>query len=82
EVSDNGPGIPAELRERVFERFFRVEHAQKSAPPSAGVGIGLYIARQVIELHGGTIRCDTGPLGGARFTMTIGKLPPGATAEG
>jgi NtrC-family two-component system sensor histidine kinase KinB len=75
EVSDTGPGIPAELRERVFERFFRVEHSQKSAPPSAGVGIGLYIARQVIELHGGTIRCDTGPLGGARVTVTIGKLP-------
>jgi NtrC-family two-component system sensor histidine kinase KinB len=75
EVSDTGPGIPAEFRERVFERFFRVEHAQKSAPPSAGVGIGLYIARQVIELHGGTIRCDQGPLGGARFTVTFGKNP-------
>ena len=81
EVSDTGPGIPAEFRERVFERFFRVEHAKESAPPSAGVGIGLYIARQVIELHGGTIRCDAGPLGGARFAFTIGKIPGHALAN-
>jgi NtrC-family two-component system sensor histidine kinase KinB len=81
EVSDTGPGIPAEFRERVFERFFRVEHVQKSAPPSAGVGIGLYISRQVIELHGGTIRCDAGPLGGARFTVTFGKNPGHALAN-
>jgi len=71
EVSDTGPGIPAEYRERVFERFFRIEHARKSELASAGVGIGLYIARQVIEAHGGAIRCDAGPLGGARFVVTV-----------
>jgi len=75
EVSDSGPGIPPEFRERVFDRFFRVEHARDSVPSSAGVGIGLYIARQVIEAHGGTIRCDEGPLGGARFTVTVPADP-------
>jgi NtrC-family two-component system sensor histidine kinase KinB len=71
EVSDSGPGVPAEYRDRVFERFFRVEHASGNGLGSAGAGIGLYIARQVIELHGGTIRCDASPLGGARFTVEI-----------
>ncbi|HEY5951417.1 MAG TPA: ATP-binding protein, partial [Kofleriaceae bacterium] len=71
EVSDSGPGVPAQFRERVFERFFRVEHASTTALGSAGAGIGLYIARQVIEAHGGTIRCDDSVLGGARFTLTI-----------
>jgi NtrC-family two-component system sensor histidine kinase KinB len=65
-VDDTGPGVPAEYRERVFDRFFRVDHAR-----AAGVGIGLYVARQVIEAHGGTIRCDASPLGGARFTITL-----------
>jgi NtrC-family two-component system sensor histidine kinase KinB len=64
-VDDSGPGVPAELRERIFERFFRADTT------TSGVGIGLYIARQVIEAHGGTLRCDDSPLGGARFTVTL-----------
>ncbi|CAN5165254.1 sensor histidine kinase [soil metagenome] len=48
-VSDHGPGIPAEIRERVFERFARVD------PQSSGAGIGLAIVRRAIESHGGTI---------------------------
>jgi len=71
EVDDTGPGVPPEYRERVFERFFRVEHVRGSHLPSVGVGIGLYIARQVIEAHRGSIRCDASPLGGARFRVTI-----------
>jgi NtrC-family two-component system sensor histidine kinase KinB len=81
EVDDSGPGVPVEYRERVFERFFRVE-----AVTAAGVGIGLYIARQVIEAHGGTIECAASPLGGARFTVTLptetpGKIPGQALAN-
>jgi NtrC-family two-component system sensor histidine kinase KinB len=75
EVGDSGPGIASEYRERVFDRFFRVEHAGAAAVPAAGVGIGLYIARQVIEAHGGTIRCDESPLGGARFVVTVPIAP-------
>jgi NtrC-family two-component system sensor histidine kinase KinB len=66
--------VPAEYRERVFDRFFRVEYAQRGErdePASAGVGIGLYIARQVIEAHGGTIRCNASPLGGACFALVL-----------
>ena len=71
DVDDAGAGVPPEFRERVFERFFRVEHARDTALPAAGAGIGLYIARQVIEAHGGTIRCEASTLGGARFAVTI-----------
>ena len=54
EVQDNGPGIPNELRERVFERFFRVVGNK-----STGSGLGLAIVRQVAELHGGKIELDS-----------------------
>jgi NtrC-family two-component system sensor histidine kinase KinB len=71
EIDDSGPGIAPELRERVFERFFRVGNENPSALAAAGAGIGLYIARQVSEAHGGTIVCEASPLGGARFVVTI-----------
>ena len=71
EVVDTGPGVPAEYRERGFERFFRVEHTRGGEVVSGGVGIGLYIARQVTEAHGGTIRCDEAPDHGGRFVMTL-----------
>jgi NtrC-family two-component system sensor histidine kinase KinB len=60
-VTDRGPGIPAELRERVFEKFFRVEHHQ-GLPRNGvhGTGIGLYLCREIIKAHNGTIACETG----------------------
>lgn len=54
EVRDNGPGIPQELRERVFERFFRV-----LGNKTTGSGLGLTIVRQISELHGAAIELDT-----------------------
>lgn len=54
EVSDNGPGIPAELQNRVFERFFRV-----LGNKSPGSGLGLAIVQQIAELHGGRLLLDT-----------------------
>lgn len=71
EIDDSGPGVPLEFRERVFDRFFRVEQTRDAAFTAAGAGIGLYIARQVIEAHGGTIACEASPLGGARFVATL-----------
>ena len=49
EVHDNGPGIPEEMRQRVFSRFWR-------SGPGAGSGLGMYIARGIVEQHGGTHR--------------------------
>jgi two-component system sensor histidine kinase QseC len=54
EVSDNGPGIPPELRDRVFERFFRV-----LGNKSPGSGLGLAIVQQICDLHGGRVMLDT-----------------------
>ncbi|HZU99916.1 MAG TPA: ATP-binding protein [Planctomycetota bacterium] len=72
-VSDQGPGVPEAYRERIFEKFFRVEHhlddAQKRPP---GAGFGLYLCRQIVEGHGGTIRCLPGENGvGATISIAL-----------
>jgi signal transduction histidine kinase len=67
-VSDNGPGVPADQRERIFEPFVRLPRS-----PRTGTGLGLAIVRRTIEAHGGTVTCDPCPTGGARFTL---RLPP------
>jgi hypothetical protein len=79
-VTDSGPGVPAELRERVFDKFFRVEHHRQDAEEGVrGSGIGLYVAREIVEAHGGTIECTSGPEGrGARFTVQLPVVPPGS----
>jgi NtrC-family two-component system sensor histidine kinase KinB len=60
-VTDAGPGIPAEFRERVFEKFFRVEqHLGRDNSGVRGTGIGLYLCREVVKAHGGTITCEPG----------------------
>ena len=63
EVSDSGPGVPAEDRDKIFEPFFTGK--------TRGTGLGLAIAKRVVELHGGTIRVDDAPGGGARFRIEI-----------
>jgi NtrC-family two-component system sensor histidine kinase KinB len=72
-VTDTGPGIPEPFRERVFEKFFRVEHqggAGESAVP--GTGIGLYLCREIIEAHGSSIRCEPGDAGrGTRIAILL-----------
>ncbi|MEJ7743045.1 MAG: HAMP domain-containing sensor histidine kinase [Nocardioidaceae bacterium] len=71
-VSDDGPGVPVEQRERIFERFARVEGAR--ARSDGGTGLGLAIARSIAERHGGTISLDTpAEPAGARFVI---QLPP------
>jgi NtrC-family two-component system sensor histidine kinase KinB len=77
-VTDTGPGIPAEFRERVFERFFRVEHEQPAAGEGIrGAGIGLFLCRQIVEAHGGRIWCEPGEHGGT----TIAFLLPSPHAD-
>ncbi len=65
-VSDNGPGVPADQRERIFEPFVRLPGSRR-----AGTGLGLAIVRRTIESHGGTVTCDPSPTGGARFTLRL-----------
>lgn len=65
-VTDNGPGVPADQRERIFEPFVRLPRS-----PRGGTGLGLAIVRRTVESHGGTITCDPAPTGGARFTLRL-----------
>jgi signal transduction histidine kinase len=69
-VADDGPGVPAEERERIFEPFVRLPRS-----PRGGTGLGLAIVRRTVESHGGTITCDSCPAGGARFTLRLPAEP-------
>jgi K+-sensing histidine kinase KdpD len=69
-VEDDGPGIPPELGDRVFDRFVR------GAPGTRGSGLGLAIVRAVAESHGGTVALEPPEIGaGARFVITIPRDP-------
>ena len=68
-VSDEGPGIPEEDSSRVFERFYRVEKSRARDP--GGTGLGLAIVKHLVELHGGTVRTENNPSGGATFTIEL-----------
>jgi PAS domain S-box-containing protein len=69
-VTDNGPGIPPDKLEAVFNLF--VQGNQTLARTEGGLGIGLTLVRQLVELHGGDVRADrAGPDGGARFTVRL-----------
>jgi len=69
-VEDDGPGIPAEHLDLVFERFYRVEPSRKRQP--GGSGLGLAITRHLVHAHGGQIRAENTPgCGGARFVFTL-----------
>ena len=66
-VRDFGLGIPADAHQRLFERFYR-GHAEAEV---SGLGLGLFISRHLVELHGGSISADSPPDGGARFTVLL-----------
>ena len=73
-VRDFGAGVPTELAERVFERFFRLRREYGRRPE--GTGLGLPIVRQIATLHGGTVRCEPVDGPGARFVLTLPLAPP------
>jgi PAS domain S-box-containing protein len=64
-VSDTGPGIPVELRDKIFEIFFTTK------PVGSGTGLGLSISQNIIKLHGGKISFDCPPEGGTIFTIEL-----------
>jgi two-component system sensor histidine kinase KdpD len=72
-VADEGPGVPAELRERVFENFFRIPSREPTDPRRVGVGLGLPIARRLVEAQGGTIGIEMPTAG--KGTAVVLKLP-------
>jgi two-component system sensor histidine kinase KdpD len=76
-VADEGPGIPVEEREMVFEAFYRGQ----AAPESAGSGLGLAIVRAIVTAHGGRIWVLDAPEGGAAFSFEIPAHEPAVRAE-
>ncbi len=71
-VADNGIGVPAEDRERIFTEFHRSANGASRAP---GTGLGLAICRRIVESHGGDIRVESPPAGGAVFVATLPAAP-------
>jgi signal transduction histidine kinase len=65
-VKDDGPGIPAEAQERIFDQF-----ARAASSNSPGMGLGLWIVKRVVTAHGGTVTLDSAPGDGACFTVTL-----------
>jgi two-component system, OmpR family, sensor histidine kinase KdpD len=79
EVSDRGPGIPQDLADKIFEKFYRLPGERAGS----GAGLGLAICRGVVEAHGGRIWVDTRDGGGARFSfnLPIEGVPPEVGAD-
>jgi signal transduction histidine kinase len=73
-VEDDGPGIPAQERERVFDRFHRTDAARDRA--SGGTGLGLAIVRAIAEAHGGLVVAGRSPEGGARVALELPHFTP------
>ena len=72
-VQDDGPGIPPDARERVFERFFRLDRARSRE--QGGTGLGLAIVKHVVQAHGGEVRVESDPGHGATFLFTLRRGP-------
>lgn len=68
-VEDDGPGVPIEMRERIFSRFARLDESRSSS--EGGSGLGLAIVRAIVESHNGSVSCEESKLGGARFVIRL-----------
>jgi signal transduction histidine kinase len=77
-VEDDGPGIPADALERVFDAYEKVDRGGQEQ----GLGLGLYIVRQIVEAHGGTIRAGPARAGGAAFRVELPGAALGVAGAG
>ena len=78
-VADTGEGIPAEHLPHIFERFYRVDDARSRK--AGGAGLGLAIAKQMVELHGGRMWVESEVGKGSKFSFTLPIARPGATSQ-
>jgi PAS domain S-box-containing protein len=70
-VRDTGPGIPPDHRERIFERFYRVPGLQVQSGSGIGLGVGLFVAREIVERHGGAIWVESDHPKETTFAFTV-----------
>lgn len=68
-VSDSGPGIPMELKDRIFDKFYRLENEETRS--KKGTGLGLYIVRELVSLHRGAIRVEPNQPKGTLFSVVL-----------
>ena len=73
DVADEGPGIPAEVRPRIFDPYFTTRRD--------GTGLGLAIVRKIVLQHGGDVEVRERPGGGARFVVALPLAPPSGAAR-
>ncbi|MGQ9715767.1 MAG: sensor histidine kinase, partial [Anaerolineae bacterium] len=73
-VEDEGPGIPPQHLERIFEKFYRVERGV--VRKASGVGLGLHICKSIVEAHGGRIWAENRPEGGSAFHFRLPVAGP------
>ena len=80
-VADRGAGVPAEARDRIFERFFRVDpsRSRKGAESGSGAGLGLAIGRRIAEMHGGRLELAGSPPGRTEFLLVLPAEEAGPT---
>jgi signal transduction histidine kinase len=71
QVTDDGPGIPDDVKAKIFDWFFTTK------PPGEGTGLGLAVSREILQAHGGNLRLEDTPGGGATFVLEIPRERPG-----
>jgi len=69
EISDTGPGIPEDHRDKIFDRFYRIDPGRSSE--TGGAGLGLSIARWAVEVNRGRLQFEPRPGGGSTFRITM-----------
>jgi signal transduction histidine kinase len=78
-VHDTGVGIPSEVVPHIFERFYRVPGIEVQTGSSVGLGLGLYISRQIVERHSGRIDVQSVPDKGSVFSLMLPLCPSAET---
>ena len=81
EVSDQGPGIPDQMLDQVFNRLYQADNLENDQK-SQGLGLGLAISKQIVHWHGGQITAENLPQGGARFRVWLPLVEPNLTSDG
>jgi signal transduction histidine kinase len=70
-VQDSGPGVPADVLERIFERFYRTDSSRQRDGETGGSGLGLAIAKSIVQAHGGQLSAESEPGQGLKIVISL-----------